>query len=265
MPDDHIISKDGSPLQQWFTCAPLPFDGNTRFFARDSGLLCKGFQEIGIPCKAILPGEPREDDQNEDLIRADYANLSDPTWWRTLNGQGVVFYGWGDGRYLPIVRAIKEAGLFLVTNLDTGGLFSMAVGIREYTGSLWRGITGRDGINPASLFHFAWRTLYCLTLFRWRVDKPRIRHLQTADVIGSISPLAIERIRKYCRTCSGEKLASKVRHIPHANASYMRYDPGVPKECLVIAVGRWDDEKISRFTARFPPCSNASRGTFRKN
>jgi glycosyltransferase involved in cell wall biosynthesis len=24
----------------------------------------------------------------------------------------------------------------------------------------------------------------------------------------------------------------------------MRYDPDVPKECLVIAVGRWDDEKI---------------------
>ncbi|MBU6326321.1 MAG: glycosyltransferase [Verrucomicrobia bacterium] len=243
-PEPSSPSGAAPALPRWFTCAPLPFDGNTRHFARDSGLLCKGFQEIGIPCKAILPGKPRDDDQTEDLIRTDYENLTRADWWRSLNGTGVVFYGWGDGRYLPIVKAIKEAGLFLVTNLDTGGLFSMAVGVRAYTGSLWRGITGREGINPASLFHVAWRTLYSLTLFRWRVDRPRIRHLQTADVIGSISPLALERIRKYCRTCSGEALASKVKHVPHANASYMRYDPSVTKECLVIAVGRWDDEKI---------------------
>ncbi len=232
-------------MPQWFTCAPLPFDGNTRHFARDSGLLCKGFQEIGIPCKAILPGKPRNDDQTEDLIRTDYENLTRADWWRSLNGTGVVFYGWGDGRYLPIVRAIKEAGLFLVTNLDTGGLFSMATGVSEYTGSLWRGIIGRRGITPSGLSYFAWRTFYSLTLRRWLVDSPRIRHFETADVIASISPLAVERVRRFCRAYpAGDALAAKVRHVPHANASYMRYDSGVPKECLIIAVGRWDDEKV---------------------
>lgn len=207
-------------------------------------MLCKGFQEIGVPCQAILPGPPKDDDLTDDLIRTDFANLSRVEWWRSLGGTGVVFYGWGDGKYLPIVRAIKEAGLFLVTNLDTGGLFCMANGIAEYTGSLWRGVIGRRGITPSGLSYFAWRTLYSLTLRRLWVDRPRIRHFQTADIIASISPLAVERVRKVCRAYGGDALAAKVRHVPHANASYMRYDPSVAKECLVIAVGRWDDEKV---------------------
>lgn len=120
----------------------------------------------------------------------------------------------------------------------------MSTGIAEYTGSLWRGIIGRRGITPSGLCYFAWRTLYSLTICRVVADRPRVRHLQTADVIASISPLAVERVRRFCRAAGGADLEAKVRHVPHANASYMRYDPGVPKENLVIAVGRWDDEKV---------------------
>jgi glycosyltransferase involved in cell wall biosynthesis len=234
-------SKD---TKKWFTCAPLHFQGNARFFARDSGLLCKGFQEIGVPCKAILPGPPKEDDQTEDLIRTDYKNLEDPDWWRSLGGTGVVFYGWGDGRYLKIVRAMKGAGLILITNLDTGGLFCMANGVRAYTGSLWRGMIGLNGITPYGIGHFMWRVLYSLTLRKLRVDRPRAVHLGTADIIGSISPLAVARVKRFCKVYGGDALAAKVHHIPHANASYMKYDPAVTKERLIVAVGRWDDEKI---------------------
>ena len=230
--------------RQWFTCTPLRFKGDHTFFARDSGLLCKGFQEIGVACKAIMPGPPMDDDQSEDLIRTEFRNLEDAAWWRSLGGEGVIFYGWGDGRYLSIVRAIKAAGLILITNMDTGGLFSMANGIGTYTGSLWRGITGRRGINVKSLIYFAARVAYSASLHVTRVDYPRAKHLQTADFIGSISPLAMQRIQKVCNVYGGERLASKVRLIPHANASYMTADPAVVRERLVVAVGRWDDEKI---------------------
>lgn len=233
-----------SPPGKWFTCTPLRFKGDHTFFARDSGLLCKGFQEIGVACKAIMPGPPMDDDQTEDLIRTDYRNLEDAAWWRSLGGEGVIFYGWGDGRYLSIVRAIKAAGLILITNLDTGGLFSMVNGFRAYTGSLWRGITGRRGINLNGLTYFAFRVAYSASLRLIRVDYPRAKHLREADVIGSVSPLAMERIQKVCRVYGGECLASKVRLIPHANASYMIDDPMVERERLLIAVGRWDDEKI---------------------
>ncbi|MEI6177930.1 MAG: hypothetical protein WCS43_13650, partial [Verrucomicrobiota bacterium] len=107
---------------KWFTCTPLRFKGDRTFFARDSGLLCKGFQEIGVACKAIMPGPPMDDDQTDDLIRTAYENLEDPAWWKTLNGEGVVFYGWGSGKYVKIVRAIKQADLLLVSHMDTAGM-----------------------------------------------------------------------------------------------------------------------------------------------
>lgn len=233
-----------STKPEWYTCTPLRFKGNDIFFARDSGLLCRGFHEAGVSCKAIMPGPAMPDDHPEDLIRTDFCNLEDPAWWSALGGKGVVFYAWGDGKYLKIARAIKESGLILITHLDTGGLFSLANGIPEYFGCLWRGIMGRRGINAGSLSYYSCQIVNTLTLRLFRVEYPRSKHFKTADIIGSISPISVQRISKICRAYGGDKLAAKVRHIPHPNASYMVYDAGIPKERLVIAVGRWDDEKV---------------------
>jgi hypothetical protein len=81
----------------------------TLFFARDSGLLCKGFQAVGVHSKAIMPGPSMDGDLVADLIRTDYCNLEDPAWWRSLDAEGVVFYGWGSGKYVKIARAIRQA------------------------------------------------------------------------------------------------------------------------------------------------------------
>ena len=42
---------------RWFTCTPFPFGGGPDFFARDSGLLCRGFRMIGVESMAVMPGE----------------------------------------------------------------------------------------------------------------------------------------------------------------------------------------------------------------
>lgn len=76
---------------RWFTCTPKRFHGGEAFFARDSCLLCKGFQEIDIECKAILP-EPTVAGENKvDLIRTKYHDLENPEWWALLNANGVVY------------------------------------------------------------------------------------------------------------------------------------------------------------------------------
>ena len=93
----HSNPPDNPAKHKWFTCTPVRFVGDHTFFARDSGLLCKGFQEIGVECKAIMPGPPMEVDQTEDLIRTDYGNLEDPVWWASLGGEGVVFLRLGFG------------------------------------------------------------------------------------------------------------------------------------------------------------------------
>ena len=233
-----------TPARKWFTCTPVRFKGDHTFFARDSGLLCKGFQEIGVACKAIMPGPAMEDDQSEDLIRTEYRNLEDPAWWESLGGQGVVLYGWGSGKYVKIVRAIKQAGLVLVSHMDTAGILGIRNGLPEFTGMLWRVTIGEGDMAWSSILRFAARLAYAATVGLIRNDRSRARHLKQADVIGAITPVALERIRKVCRIYGGEALASRVQLVPHPNASSMLPDPQVAKERLVVAVGRWDDDRV---------------------
>ena len=229
---------------KWYTCTPVRFTGDHTFFARDSGLLCKGFQEIGIECKAIMPGPAMESDQVADLIRTDYANLEDPAWWASLEAEGVVFYGWGSGKYVKIAKAIKQAGLIFVTHMDTAGMLGILNGPREFAGTLWRVCLGEASNPIAGVCRFALRLSYGATIALIRNDMGRAQHLKQADLIGAITPIAMERIRKVCRVYGGEALAKRVQLVPHANASYMRYDTTIPKERLVVAVGRWDDARV---------------------
>ncbi len=233
-----------SPQRKWFTCTPVRFNGDHTFFARDSGLLCKGFQEIGVECKAIMPGPSMENDQMADLIRTEYRNLEDSEWWRSLGGEGVVFYGWGSGKYVKIVTAIKRAGLFLVTHMDTAGMLGILNGFTPFAGTLWRVSVGEQQNKIYGIMRFCARLAYGCSVGVLINDISRSRHLKQADVIGAITPVALERIRKVCRIYGGDKLASRVKLVPHPNASYMIPDPMIPKERLVVAVGRWDDDKV---------------------
>jgi hypothetical protein len=230
--------------RKWFTCAPLRFEGNQMFFSRDSGLLCKGFQQIGIDCKAILPGPPMEDDLTDDLIRTDYSNLGDPDWWRSLGGEGVVFYGWGSGKYVGIARAVKQAGMIYVSHMDTAGILGIFNGAQDFGGTLWRMTVGDSSPRLAAMMRFGARFMHACSTGLIYNDWRRSRHLRQADLIGAISPIALERIRKVCRIYGGEALASRVQLVPHPNASYMLPDSGRPKEHLLVAVGRWNDQKV---------------------
>ena len=229
---------------KWLTCTPVRFPGDHTFFSRDSGLLCKGFQEIGVDCKAVMPGPPMDSDLSADLIRTDYRNLEDPAWWRAQGASGVVFYGWGDGRYVKIARAIKRAGLLLVSNLDNNGLFSIHNGFAEYAGFLWRVSLGEAAHPLSGCFRFLMRLAIASSIGILRNDRGRARHLNEADVIGAVTPIALERSRRVCCAYGGTSLMERVRLIPHPSPSYMKHDPAIRKERLIVAMGRWDDERI---------------------
>ena len=230
--------------EKWFTCTPVRFVGDHTFFARDSGLLCKGFQKIGIECKAIMPGPPMDVDQVEDLIRTDYQNLENPEWWRSHGASGVVLYAWGSGKYTKIACAIKQAGLTLVTHMDTAGMLGIFNGFGKFTHSLLAICKGESCNHLVAYSKFVLRLAYTASLGILKNDLRRAQHLKQADIIGAITPIAMQRIQKVCRVYGGEALAKKVRLIPPPSSPYMRYDPSIPKESLVIAVGRWDDAKI---------------------
>ena len=238
-----MVEKEKSHCCRWFTCTPKRFQGNPRFFARDSGLLCKGFQELGVECRAILPGPPMDDDQNEDLIRTDFSNLEDEAWWRSLEGEGVVFYGWGDGKYAKIAQAIKQSGMVLVSHMDTGGLIGILNGPLAFGAGVWRVARVEHPTFLLASFHFLKRYLSAMTVGLYFNEYRRGRHLKEADMIGAITPIALNRIKKICRYYRAG-VAERVMLIPHPISKYMAYDQAVPKEEVVIAVGRWNDELV---------------------
>ena len=217
---------------RWFTCTPVPFGGGPDFFARDSGLLCRGFREIGVESMAVMPGVRQPDDE-DDLIRTEYANLESAEWWRAHKLDGVVLYAWGRPRYRFIAKAIHEAGIFLVLNQDHGGLVSPLAGPWGWLQDQWN-LAG--GVIP-----FAKQVIKGLTYGLFITDPLRAEHLRYGDVIACVSPVAANFFARLCRLYGGKTMTDQIEVIPHGVDHRFCYVEE-PKKKQLVCVGRWDDE-----------------------
>lgn len=226
--------------QRWFTCTPIEFGGGPDFFARDSGLLCRGFQQIGIESRAVMPGARKPEDET-DLIRTDYSNLESAEWWRSHQLDGVVLYAWGSPQFRHIARAIRESGVKLVLNQDSSGNISPLNGLRAWIVEQWT-LNG-SGASPALSIRAAFQILRGLSIGMVRTDLLRAFHLKQGHHIACVFPDAVESYRRLCRIYGGEALAKKVELLPHAVSPSLRFDPASHrKQARIIAIGRWDDQ-----------------------
>ena len=216
------------------TCTPIRFPGNPAFFARDSGLLCRGLQEIGIGSKVVMPGPLMEDDE-PDLIRTSYPNLQDSSWWKDQTVDAVVFYAWGDPKYAPITKAIKASGARVLLNMDTNGVFSPVPDPLVYYRQTFRRVCRMHGALAGAVIGF----MKCLRAsLPWEMDFPRIRHLEMADAISAVSPGALDLMVRHLRAYGRGNLAERIHFLPHPVSRQFHYD-GTRKENLIVAVGRW--------------------------
>lgn len=224
---------------RWFTCTPLPFGGGPDFFARDSGLLSRGFRKIGVESMAVMPGERKPEDE-ADLIRTDYANLESAEWWRAHKLDGVVLYAWGAPRYRRVAKAIHDSGTRLVLNQDSSGMVSPLSGI-------WPWLREQAALNggrasPRTTIRTAAAIAKGITLGLLRTDPLRAAHLRQGDIIAALHPEAAENFRRLCWIYGGKKLAARVAVIPHAISPSLAYElSSPPKQNRIIAIGRWDD------------------------
>lgn len=217
-----------------YTCTPVDFSGDEGFFARDSGLLCRGFQKIGIESKTVMPGNFQENDCY-DLMRAPYSLLQSSNWWKSQEVDAVVFYSWGAPKFWRIARAIKKANIKLLINLDSGGYYSILQ-------------------NPIFLARFFFLQAinkydflkgFLLAIFRMLRDVflPyhelfRLFHMNQADYLLAVSPLALDRVKRFLSIFCQHNLARRLRFIPHPVSDLALYR-GNPKENIVVALGRW--------------------------
>ena len=188
-----------------FTCTPVAFGGGPDFFARDSGLLCRGFQAIGCESMAVMPGERMPEDE-ADLLRTEFGNLESAAWWRAQALDGLVLYAWGRPKFRKVAAAILAG----------------------------------QGRGPSAWLRFLKLTLRGLSAGLALTDPLRAAHLKQGDVIACVSPKAAEHYRKLCRIYGGTDLAARVRVVPHAVESRFRFSDA-PKRRQVACVGRWQD------------------------
>jgi glycosyltransferase involved in cell wall biosynthesis len=220
-----------------FTCTPVAFGGGADFFARDSGLLCRGFQAIGCEAMAVMPGERQPEDE-ADLIRTEFKNLESAEWWRSQALDGVVLYAWGRPKFRKVAAAIHQAGIFLVLNQDNGGLVSPLAGFRDWIEEQW--ILAGQGRGPGTWLRFLKLVLRGLSAGLLLTDPLRAAHLKQGDVIACVSPKAAEHYRKLCRIYGGTELAGRVHVVPHGVESRFHFRGG-RKRRQVVCVGRWQD------------------------
>lgn len=227
-----------------YTCTPVAFGGGADFFARDSGLLSRGFQMIGCESRAVMPGERKPDDE-PDLIRTDYLNLESPEWWRSLKLDGVVLYAWGRPKFRKVATAIREAGIFLVLNQDSCGWISPLVGMRNWLEENWI-LTGR-GSGPGSWLAFLKLALRGASIGLLVTDPLRAAHLKQGNVIACVSPAAAVNFRRLCGIYGGAELSKRVEMIPHPVEKEFHFD-GRPENKFrqVVCVGRWQEHLQKR-------------------
>ncbi|MEP4077616.1 glycosyltransferase [Haloferula sp.] len=228
--------------KRWYTCTPVEFGGGPDFFARDSGLLSRGLQAIGVESRAVMPSVAKEDDEG-DLIRTDYRNLESAEWWKSHELDGVVLYAWGRPKFRKVARAIREAGIFLVLNQDNSGLVSPLVGLGRWMGE--QKLLAGAGQVPGGWARFAKETAKGLSVGLAITDPLRAAHLRNGDIIACVSPSAVDRYQKLCRIYGGAELERKVRLVPHpVNPGFGLH--GETKLRRVVTIGRWNDEVQKR-------------------
>jgi glycosyltransferase involved in cell wall biosynthesis len=191
---------------------------------------------LGIESRAVMPGERKPED-DEDLIRTEYANLEDADWWRSQDLDGVVLYAWGSPKYRHVAAAIHRAGIRLVLNQDNGGLISPLLGSLVWGKEQWV-LSGAGRVDGGWLSFAKLLAKGFLKGLFWD-DPMRVSHLRQGDVVSCVTPVAVEHYRRYCRIYGGSALAGRVRLLPHP--VHPRFRMEGPKRRQVVVVGRWDD------------------------
>jgi len=223
---------------RWYTCTPVAFGGGPDFFARDSGLLCRGLQQAGCESRAVMPGAWQAEDE-ADLIRTEYANLESAGWWKSQQLDGVVLYAWGSPKFGKVAKAIHDAGIFLVLNQDNGGLISPLAG--------FSGWLEEQRILSGNAISYLNRVVRGLTTGLLVTDPLRARHLKQGDVIACVSPAAAVHYQKLCEVYGGNELADRVKMVPHPVEPRF-HTTGSDGERIrrIASVGRWKDELQKR-------------------
>jgi glycosyltransferase involved in cell wall biosynthesis len=220
-----------------FTCTPVPFEGDDRFFTRESGCFSRGLSSLGVESLPIMP-EPAWKTDSNNLLRVPYSRLEDPEFWRSLRLDGLILYSWAAPKYLPIARATRAAGIPFLVNVDFCGLVSRVANPYLW----WRDLLPYQLRKTRSLVDAARFSKQFLEGLGFGAStRKRLQTYTQATAICAVSPMAALWLKNETSRLRRPDLTSKIQYLPHPQMDIFSYD-GAPKEKVVLSVGRWEME-----------------------
>jgi hypothetical protein len=227
-------------MAKWYTFAPCHFAGNEAFFGRDSGLYYRGLQQLGHESKVILLGPAFEGDL-PGILRATLQELESADWWRALQLDGVIMVAWARHRDTPIVRAIAASGTPLVIHVDSHGTAFPFFRQIETLKTFWRaqrgthrGLATRSAYFIKDIFRFSLEMIIFNTYRKYR-------HLRHANVVALTSPSSLKGHQQLCSLFGGKNHGVNLQLTGYPVSENCEWNPSLPKQKRIIAIGRWED------------------------
>jgi glycosyltransferase involved in cell wall biosynthesis len=177
-------------------------------------------------------------DDDPRLIRTNFSNLCDPFWWRSHSTDAVIFFSWAMPQYTPIASAIKASGAKLMVFLDSAGFWSPWSNGLEWFKVQWDACRRKKGLAIGVLRYSA---SIGRSLIPTAFDRPRLTHMDLADVVTVTSPLVLQRTQRYAQVYGFDSLSDKIHRLPLPVSTHMRY-ANQQKRKRVICVARWFPE-----------------------
>ena len=245
-------------MSKWFTCTPERFEANQAFFWRDSGLLCRGLQAMGHESKVIM-FRPAYAEDPPDVLRATQKEMESAQWWRSLKLDGILMVAWARHRHTPIVKAIAASGTKLVLQVDGNGSGYPILDQIESLKTFWRAErgTGRSwGIRSAA---FLKETVLTGIRRLVRCSYLKYRHMRYATVVTCQTPTSLERHNRLCTLFGGRQHGVNLKLAGMPIPGNFSWDPSIPKEKRIVAMGRWDDLRQKRANVLMEVCAPIAR------
>jgi len=225
---------------------PVVYDGDdARFLQRDGARLLPALAargERGI--KVVLAPSADGPRPAAPGLRAGTSDeWRDPAFWSSFAADGALcYFGFSASRFLPVVRAMRTAGLRLALKLDSSfGLNRFpnhaAVWFRK---CYW---VARERHPPAAALAKAF-----LDMAKW-IRGPDVRtmlpYLEHFDSITAEAPLARDNTRDWLTRRRRPDLAARVEWLPHPVPDDFSFDPARDaKENRVLAVAaNWSNPR----------------------
>ena len=221
------------------TCALMPFTADEMFFTRDSGLLCRSLQALGVESSVIMPAGPSYGNPDpEDVIRANEDQFANPEWWRSHGIDGVVFIAWGFKQHTPIIRAARAAGIRTCALFDCNGDPFPYADIFAKPRILWRKGKLIEKL-PYRLAGTAARVFLC-ALKGIGAHYHRSVQMGVPHIAAFQTPKTMERCLSVARLFPWIDCRSEALVLGYAIPDSLDQHLATPRRINVVAVARWD-------------------------